>query len=106
MKNLIKGFSVFLAFALLFSVSSFAEGGADMFKAKCAACHGATGAGDTAMGKNLKLRDLGSPEVQAASDADLNKVIADGKGKMPKYDGKLTKEQITDVVKFLRTLKK
>jgi len=42
-----------------------ADGGADTYKAKCAACHGATGAGDTAMGKNLKLRDLGSADVQS-----------------------------------------
>ena len=88
------------------SSRAFAEGGADTFKAKCAMCHGATGAGDTAMGKNLKLRDLGSADVQKQSDDELTTLITKGKDKMPSYDGKLTKEQIGDVVKYIRTLKK
>lgn len=95
-----------LVFAIALCTPSFAEGGADTYKAKCAMCHGATGAGDTAMGKNLKLRDLGSPEVQKLSDEELTTIVAKGKGKMPAYDGKLTKDQITDVVKYIRTLKK
>jgi len=81
-----------------------ADGGAD-FKAKCAMCHGADGKGDTSMGKTLKLRDLGSADVQSQSDADLTGIITSGKGKMPKYDGKLTADQIKDVVKYIRTLK-
>jgi cytochrome c6 len=93
------------AVALLFSTWSFAEGGADIFKSKCAACHGADGKGATAMGKSLKLRDLTSAEVQGQSDADLTSIITNGKDKMPKYDGKLTKDQISDVVKYIRTLK-
>jgi mono/diheme cytochrome c family protein len=57
------------------------------------------------MGKTLNLKDLGSAEVQAQSDADLTNIITNGKGKMPKYDGKLTEDQISDVVKYVRTLK-
>jgi mono/diheme cytochrome c family protein len=94
-----------LALALVFSSYSFADGAAD-FKAKCAACHGTTGAGDTTMGKNLKLRDLGSADVQKQSDDELTTIISKGKAKMPAYDGKLSKEQIGDVVKFIRSLKK
>ncbi len=106
MKNVVRVFLAVFAIAVMSPTFLLAESGADVFKAKCAMCHGATGAGDTAMGKTLKLRALGSAEVQAQSDADLNKIITDGKGKMPKYDGKLTKDQISDVVKFIRTLKK
>lgn len=105
MKNVMKAFLAVLAFAMMFSTWSLADGGVDTFKAKCAMCHGADGKGETAMGKNLKLHDLGSAEVQGQSDADLTNTITSGKGKMPKYDGKLTKEQITDVVKYIRTLK-
>jgi mono/diheme cytochrome c family protein len=89
----------------MFSTWSFADGGADTFKAKCAMCHGADGKGDTGMGKSLKLRDLGSADVQGQSDADLTGIITNGKGKMPKYDGKLNADQINDVVKYIRTLK-
>jgi cytochrome c6 len=105
MKTVLRVSLAVLALALVFSTYTFADGGAD-FKAKCAACHGATGAGDTTMGKNMKLKDLGSAEVQKQSDDELTALIAKGKGKMPAYDGKLTKEQISDVVKFIRTLKK
>jgi len=105
MKNIMKAFLPVLAFAMMFSTWSLADGGADTFKAKCAMCHGADGKGETAMGKTLKLRDMGSAEVQAQSDADLTNIITNGKGKMPKYDGKLTKDQISDVVKYIRTLK-
>jgi len=105
MKRVTKAFLAVLAFALVFSTWSLADSGADTFKSKCAMCHGADGKGDTAMGKNMHLRDMGSADVQAQSDADLAGIITNGKGKMPKYDGKLTKEQVDDVVKFIRTLK-
>ena len=102
MKNILRGSIAVLALALVFSVYSFADAGGDTFKAKCAACHGATGAGDTTMGKNLKLKDLGSADVQKQSDEELTTVISKGKGKMPAYDGKLTKEQIDQLVAFVR----
>jgi mono/diheme cytochrome c family protein len=102
MKTLLKaGFAV-LAFSMMFSTVSLADGGADTFKAKCAMCHGADGAGKTSMGTT----DLGAAATQSKSDADLTGLITNGKGKMPKYDGKLTAAQITDVVTYIRTLKK
>jgi cytochrome c6 len=105
MKTILRTSLAALAMALLFSTYTFADGAAD-FKAKCAACHGASGAGDTTMGKNLKLKDLGSADVQKQSDAELTAVISGGKNKMPSYKGKLTDAQISDLVKFIRTLKK
>jgi cytochrome c6 len=95
------GFAV-LAFSMMFSTMSLADSGGDTFKGKCAMCHGADGAGKAAMGTT----DLGAAPVQSKSDADLTGIITNGKGKMPKYDGKLTADQITDVVKYIRTLKK
>ena len=68
-------------------------------------CHGPDGKGDTSMGETMKLRDLGSADVQGQSDADLTGIITNGKGKMPKYDGKLTADKIKDVAKYIRTLK-
>jgi len=106
MKNtFFKGITTVLGLAIVFSTCALAQGGADLFKSKCAMCHGPDGKGQTAMGKTLNLRDLGSAEVQSQSDADLTNIITNGKGKMPKYDGKLTKDQITDAVKYIRTLK-
>jgi cytochrome c6 len=105
MKNSFVAILAIVIFALVFSTLSSAQTGADLFKSKCAMCHGPDGKAQTAMGKNLNIRDLGSAEVQSQSDADLTKIITDGKGKMPKYDGKLTGDQITDLVKYIRTLK-
>jgi cytochrome c6 len=106
MNHLMRASLALLVFALVFSHFAPAQAGADLFKGKCALCHGADAKGETAMGKNLKLRDLASAEVQAQTDVQLNQIITDGKGKMPKYDGKLTKDQIADLVKYIRSLKK
>jgi mono/diheme cytochrome c family protein len=107
MKNFIVNVIVIAAFFSATVAASFAaDAGADVFKAKCGSCHGPDGKGDTAMGKNLKLKDLGSADVQKASDADLTNVIAKGKKPMPGYEGKLTSDQIQDLVKYVRSLKK
>ncbi|MDR3749268.1 MAG: cytochrome c [Acidobacteriota bacterium] len=93
-------FSFVLALAL--PQVAMADSAADTYKAKCAMCHGAEGAGKAAMG----TKDLGSADIQKMSDADLNAAITNGKGKMPAYKGKLTDAQITDLVKYIHTLKK
>ena len=79
---------------------------AALYKTKCAACHGADGKGETAVGKVNKVRDLGSPEVQQQSDADLTAVITGGKGKMPAYGKSLKPDQVKDLVAYIRTLAK
>ena len=84
----------------------YAADGAAVYKAKCAMCHGPDGAGLTSMGKSLKLRDLGSADVQKQTDKELFAWTSDGKDKMPAYKGKLTDEEINAVVTFMRTLKK
>lgn len=93
-----------LAATVAMSLSAFAADGAEVYKAKCASCHGADGAG--AMAKKLGSRDLNSADFQKSSDADVEAVIAKGKGKMPGYEGKLSKDEITAVTKYIRTLKK
>jgi len=82
------------------------QSGEATYKAKCAMCHGADGAGNTPMGKNMKLRSLKSPEDVKAADAELFKQTKDGVGKMPGYGGRLTDAQIQDVVAYIRTLQK
>lgn len=86
--------------------SSGSDKGAQVFKTKCAMCHGQDGKGQTAMGKANHLKDLASSDVQSVHDSDLKNIIENGKGKMPAYKGKLTDEQVEQVVAYLRTLKK
>lgn len=83
-----------------------ADAGAGTFKGKCAMCHGPDGSGKTTMGEKLKIRDLRSADVQSQSDSALSQVVTKGKEKMPSYDGKLTKEQIDQVVAYIRELGK
>jgi cytochrome c6 len=98
---------LFIVAILFFSApSARAQSGAALFKAKCAPCHGADGKGDTSMGKTLKVRDLTSEDVQKQTDAELTAITENGKGKMPAYKGKVTDEQIKQLVAFVRTLKK
>lgn len=96
-----KRIAVLLVFvALTFAVQ--ADDAAALYTAKCAMCHGATGAGDTPMGKKLALKALGSTEVQKKADADFIKVIAKGSGKMPAFESKITDAQIKDLVAVIR----
>ena len=104
-----KKISILVLALLIAAPSAFAGGGSDgaaLYKSKCAMCHGPDGAGQTTMGKNMKLRDLRSADVQKQTDAELAKWIADGKGKMPAYKSKMSAEEINALVAFIRTLKK
>ncbi len=99
---------VTVAFAMLaLPIASFAaDEGADLFKSKCAMCHGPDGAGKTMMGEKLKIPDLNSADVQKKTDAGLNTVVTKGKDKMPAYETKLSKEQIGKLVGYIRDLAK
>jgi cytochrome c6 len=80
--------------------------GADLYKTKCAMCHGPDGAGNTPVGQKLNVRDLRSPEVQKQSDSDLAHVIGQGKGKMPAFGKTLSDAQIKSLVAQIRELGK
>lgn len=88
------------ALVLTLSLSAHAQSAADLYKSKCAMCHGADG-------KKAAGHDLSSADVQSKSDAALTAVITDGKApKMPKYGDKLKPEEIKGLVAYIRTLKK
>ena len=97
-----------LAMVALLAVPSigFAEDAAAVYKTKCAGCHGATGAGDSAVGKKLGVKPLNSAEGQKKTDAELKTVISKGNGKMPAFGGKIADGDIDGLVAFIRTLKK
>jgi len=75
------------------------------YKAKCAACHGPDGKGETATGKAMKVKDFSSEEVQKMSDDDLSSAITAGKSKMPPYKT-LTADQVKDLVAYVRAFGK
>ena len=100
------GFLLCAAFGVLALPAKAQTGGEALYKAKCVACHGADGKGETAVGKANKIRDLGSADVQAQTDDVIAAIISNGKSKMPAYGKSLKPEQIKDLVAYIRTLKK
>jgi mono/diheme cytochrome c family protein len=94
-----------LAAVFLGPVAKADDSGGSTYKAKCAACHGPDGKGETATGKSMKVKDLASDEVQKLSDADLSAALVNGKGKMPAYKT-LTPEQVKSLVAYIRSFAK
>lgn len=94
-----------IAVALLLSSSAFSEPIPATYKAHCAACHGARGAADTMIGKNMNLRPLSASAVQDKSDDELFAIISKGRGRMPRFDRKLSKDQMHELVNYIRSLK-
>ncbi len=78
----------------------------DLYKTKCAMCHGADGSGNTPMGKKLGLADLRAKNTQSQADAQLMAVVETGKGKMPGQKDRLSKEEIRQLVAYIRDLAK
>ena len=86
-------------------VPAFAQSAtATLYKTKCASCHGADGLAATPVGKAMKVMSFKAPEMVKASDAQFIAATTNGKGKMPAYKGKLTDAQISDLIKYIRTL--
>ena len=82
------------------------DGAEKTYKAKCAACHGMDGKGETPVGKKLGARDLRSAEVQSQSGAQLIEVVTKGKNKMPAYGKTLKEAEIKELIEYVRELAK
>jgi len=96
-----------LCLAVSMVTPAFAQsGGADVYKAKCLMCHGATGLGDSPAGKALKAPSFKDPAIVKTSDAELVGIVTKGKNKMPAYEGKLTDAQIKAAIAYIHTLQK
>jgi cytochrome c len=109
-KYAVRILAVGLMLALLGSTALFAAdaaAGKAVYDKKCKMCHGAAGEGNAGMAKALgtTITPLSSDEVQKMSDADLKKVITQGKGKMKPPAG-LSDTDVNDVIAHVRTLKK
>jgi cytochrome c6 len=98
--------AIFFLAALIVTPAFAQSAGANIYKAKCAMCHGATGLGDTPVGKALKAASFKDPAVVKASNAEMTAAIKNGKGKMPPNVGKLTDPEIKTVIAYIRTLEK
>ena len=77
-----------------------ADDGGQMYGKKCLACHGLDGAGDKPLGKKVGAPDL---RRSALSQAEMERIIAEGKGRMLPYRDKLTPEQISAIAAHVKT---
>jgi mono/diheme cytochrome c family protein len=84
-----------------------AKAGQAIYDKTCKTCHGADGTPNPAIAKmmQVEMKDLKSPEVQSMSDADLKKIVTEGKGKM-KPVTTVTGDSANDVIAYVRSLKK
>lgn len=69
-----------------------------VFQKNCAKCHG-----KTAEGRHFGGPSLVSEGVRKSSAEELRTIIASGKHRMPKYEGKLTPEEIGTLVSQIRS---
>lgn len=95
------------AFALAAS-ATFAQDNSktvELYKAKCAKCHGVDGSA-TAGGKKLGAKDAFDPEVMKMTDTEWLEVTKNGKNKMPAYGKSLSDDQLKELVAYLRGLAK
>lgn len=97
--------SALLALMLVVVPASFSQNAASLYKTKCQACHGADGKAKVPVAAALGVRDFTSPAVAKESEAEMIAITSKGKNKMPSYAGKLTDDQIKQLVKYIRTLK-
>ena len=93
-------------FLILPNLSWAADDGAGIYKAKCAACHGADLAGKPA----AKIPSLVGDDAKKASDADLTDAIANGgkdKKAMHAFANKgVTPDQVKMVIGYIREAQK
>lgn len=93
------------------AISGWAADAKALWTANCTPCHGASGNGDTKMGKTLGAMDLTSASKQSsftdaqATDAIKNGVKQNGKTAMKAFP-KLSDDDVKALVAYVRTLKK
>jgi len=82
-----------------------AKAGQAVYTRACKSCHGADGVAPAAIAKMMKaeIKDL-KGSVASHSDADLKKIIVEGKGKMVPTKG-VTPADIDNVIAYMHTLK-
>jgi len=110
-KSLYSSFIVIIVFFPLVTLSlAFAQEdspGKKVYDSKCLMCHGDDAKGDTKAGKLMKTPNLiTGPWKQGTSVSEVVKTLREGLGKMPKYQGKISEEDLKEVAEYTRKLSK
>ena len=88
-------------------IAADVQNGKTVYERACRSCHGLDGTPNPAIAKmfRVEMRSLPSRDVQATSDDEIKKIIADGKGKMRPVKT-VAGSSLDDVVAYVRSLKK
>ena len=84
------------------------KAGAALYTKNCASCHGKAGLGDGVKARALKdfPGDFSKAEYQDQTDGEHFYKTKFGRAEMPKYEGKLSDDDIWNMVNYMRTFKK
>jgi len=84
------------------------KAGLALYTKNCASCHGKTGLGDGVKARALKTfpGDLSKEAYQNQTDGEHFYKSKFGRDEMPKYEGKLSDDDIWNIVNYMRTFKK
>ena len=83
------------------------ERGSAVYSANCGRCHGADGQGRTRLAEIVDPPDMSDPAWQKGrSNARMIASVANGRGQMPAYKKKLSKQDIAAAVAYVRTLRR
>ena len=79
--------------------------GQRIFERKCASCHNSNGDGKTVTAGRFPYANLVDGVWRSdGSDAAIERQIRQGRDPMPKFEGKLTDEEIRQAVTYVRDL--
>jgi len=74
-------------------------GGAEVYQAQCASCHGGDGKANTVKGKRKRATDLTKSKISTAQGI---KVITNGRELMPAFGNTLSESEISEVMSYIR----
>jgi mono/diheme cytochrome c family protein len=84
------------------------KAGMTLYTRNCASCHGKAGLGDGVKARMLKdfPGDFSKADFQNQTDGEHFYKTKTGRGEMPKYEGKLSDNDIWNIVNYMRSFKK
>jgi mono/diheme cytochrome c family protein len=82
-------------------VSAQSKSATDIYLDKCSVCHGAGGAGKTAKGKKLKVKDV-RETVSKLTAEQMAEIVTKGGPNMDSYAKDFSADQVKQIVKMLQ----
>ena len=109
--------AIVLSFSLLAAVAASGEpeskkskqsvSGRAVYADKCARCHGGDGTGQTTMGQMTEAPNLTDADWRRGkSTSRMVASVTNGRGQMPAFKKKLSRQEIAAAVAYIRTLRR